>query len=160
MFRPICRNLLRRRSRSSAREQRSFSTCHATANGWKLTASPFSAGNATKCPRSIHVRAVWHWTKESRQQRTLRLIVAARDELALKNAVLVTVPLPQEFEIDRSELESILADALNLADEKGIKGKEITPFLLSQMSERSGGRTSRRKHRSPRKQRPRRGTNC
>ena len=68
-------------------------------------------------------------------------IAAARDELGLKNSILVTVPVPAEFEIDRSELESILADALKLADEKGINGKEITPFLLSQMSERSGGRT-------------------
>ncbi len=68
-------------------------------------------------------------------------IANARDELGLRNAVVVTVPVPQEFEIDRPELESILADALELADEKGIHGKEITPFLLSQMSERSGGRT-------------------
>ncbi len=68
-------------------------------------------------------------------------IAAARDELGLKNSILVTVPVPAEFEIDRAELESILADALKLADEKGINGKEITPFLLSQMSERSGGRT-------------------
>lgn len=68
-------------------------------------------------------------------------IAAARDELRLKNSILLTVPVPAEFEIDRSELESILADALKLADEKGVNGKEITPFLLSQMSERSGGRT-------------------
>lgn len=68
-------------------------------------------------------------------------IAAARDELGLKNSILLTVPVPAEFEIDRSELESILADALKLADEKGVNGKEITPFLLSQMSERSGGRT-------------------
>ena len=68
-------------------------------------------------------------------------IVKARDELGLKNAVLVTVPVPSEFEIDRGELEAILADALELANERGIRGKEVTPFLLSQMSERSGGRT-------------------
>lgn len=68
-------------------------------------------------------------------------IVVARDELGLKNSILVTVPVPAELEIGRDELESILADALKLADEKGINGKEITPFLLSQMSERSGGRT-------------------
>jgi len=68
-------------------------------------------------------------------------VIAARDELGLKNTILVTVPIPQENEIDRVELEAILADALRLADENSIKGKEITPFLLSQMSERSGGRT-------------------
>ena len=68
-------------------------------------------------------------------------IAVARDELGLKNSILVTVPVPVEFEIGRADLESILADALTLADEKGINGKEITPFLLSQMSDRSGGRT-------------------
>ena len=68
-------------------------------------------------------------------------VVAARDELGLMNSILLTVPIPTEFEIDRPELESILADALKLADERGVIGKEITPFLLAQMSERSGGRT-------------------
>ena len=68
-------------------------------------------------------------------------IASARDELSLKNSILVTVPVPPRFEIERNELESILADALKLADENGIRGKEITPFLLAQMSEHSGGRT-------------------
>lgn len=68
-------------------------------------------------------------------------IAAARDALDLKNSILVTVPVPAEFEIGRDELEVILADALKLADEKGVLGKEITPFLLAQMSEKSGGRT-------------------
>ena len=68
-------------------------------------------------------------------------IAAARDGLDLKSSVLVTVPVPGEFEIDREELETILAEALKLADENEIHGKEIAPFLLAQMSEKSGGRT-------------------
>ena len=68
-------------------------------------------------------------------------IIEARDELGLKNSIVVTVPVPEEFEIDRHEIESILSDALKLADEKRVTGKEITPFLLAQLSERSGGRT-------------------
>lgn len=68
-------------------------------------------------------------------------IADSRDRLGLTNSILVTVPVPVRFEIDRSELESILAEALTLADKQGIHGKEITPFLLSQMSKRSGGRT-------------------
>ena len=68
-------------------------------------------------------------------------IIEARDELGLKNSIVVTVPVPEEFEIDRNEIESILSDALKLADEKRVTGKEITPFLLAQLSERSGGRT-------------------
>ena len=53
----------------------------------------------------------------------------------------MTVPVPSEFEIDRGELESILTDALAEAKRDNVTGKAITPFLLTQMSERSGGRT-------------------
>src|SRR4029079_11059563 len=35
-------------------------------------------------------------------------IAEARDELELGNAILVTVPVPKEFELDRAELENIL----------------------------------------------------
>jgi pseudouridylate synthase len=68
-------------------------------------------------------------------------IVNSRDELKLQNSILLTVPVPAEFEIDLSELEEILVRALKLAAEKNISGKEITPFLLAQMSEKSAGKT-------------------
>ncbi|MEP7211928.1 MAG: pseudouridine-5'-phosphate glycosidase [Acidobacteriota bacterium] len=68
-------------------------------------------------------------------------VARSRDELELTNAILVTVPVPAEFEIERSEVEEILVAALKDANSKGIKGKEVTPFLLSALSERSGGRT-------------------
>lgn len=68
-------------------------------------------------------------------------IIRARDALGLNRAVLITVPVPTEFEIARPELESILADSLAQAAAENITGKAITPFLLSQMSERSQGRT-------------------
>jgi len=68
-------------------------------------------------------------------------IARSRDELDLQNAVLVTVPVPEEFEIERDELEAILEEALKLADSQNISGKKITPFLLSEMSRRSEGRT-------------------
>ena len=68
-------------------------------------------------------------------------IAAARDLLGLSAAILVTVPVPDEFEIPRDECEVILAEALKKADAAGIRGKAITPFLLSEMSVRSDGRT-------------------
>ena len=68
-------------------------------------------------------------------------VARARDTLDLENAILVTVPVPSAFEIDRSELETILAEALILANKQGVRGKETTPFLLTQLSERSQGRT-------------------
>ena len=68
-------------------------------------------------------------------------ITTARDNLGLKNAIVVTVPVPPDFEIDKEELEAILDSAIRSAGENGIAGKEITPFLLTAMAERSGGRT-------------------
>lgn len=68
-------------------------------------------------------------------------IARARDELNLQNAILLTVPVPEKFEIEREELEKILNESLQFAAENEISGKEITPFLLSEMSKRSAGKT-------------------
>jgi pseudouridine-5'-phosphate glycosidase len=70
-------------------------------------------------------------------------IIDARDELNLKNAILITVPVPEEFEIENADLEEILRSALKLADNNKVSGKEITPFLLAHMAEKSGGKTLR-----------------
>lgn len=68
-------------------------------------------------------------------------IVKARNDLGLKGAILITVPVPEDFAIETPVLEEILRDALALATARKIKGKEITPFLLTQMSEKSAGKT-------------------
>lgn len=68
-------------------------------------------------------------------------IIQSRDKLNLKNAVLVTAPIPHENEIPLEKLNQILQISLKEADAKHIAGKEITPFLLSRMSELSQGET-------------------
>ena len=68
-------------------------------------------------------------------------IARARDALDLQNAILLTVPIPEKFEIEAEELERILSESMSLATEKDIRGKEITPFLLAQMASMSGGKT-------------------
>jgi pseudouridine-5'-phosphate glycosidase len=68
-------------------------------------------------------------------------IADARDKLNLSNAILVTVPVPQESEIDTERLEQILKKSLELAKKENVQGKNLTPFLLSKMSELSIGQT-------------------
>ena len=65
----------------------------------------------------------------------------ARDDLKLQNAILLTVPVPKEFEIERATLENFLAEAIELSKKQNIGGKDLTPFLLSNMSEISKGKT-------------------
>lgn len=68
-------------------------------------------------------------------------IIRSRNKLGLSGAVLVTAPVPAEFEIELAEVESLIAEALREADRQNVKGKETTPFLLSALVEQSGGRT-------------------
>ncbi|HEV8431478.1 MAG TPA: pseudouridine-5'-phosphate glycosidase [Pyrinomonadaceae bacterium] len=70
-------------------------------------------------------------------------IFQAQRMLGLESALLVVVPVPAKFEVPSDELQQVLATALEDAEWKGITGAALTPFLLSQMAERSGGTTLR-----------------
>jgi pseudouridylate synthase len=68
-------------------------------------------------------------------------VAYARDVLELQNAILLAIPVPEADEVSTDLLDKILQESLQLADEQGISGKDVTPFLLSQMSEKSEGQT-------------------
>ena len=70
-------------------------------------------------------------------------IYRAQRELGIESALLVVVPVPAQFEVPAEELQIVLTTALEDAEWKGIAGPALTPFLLSQMAERSGGSTLR-----------------
>jgi pseudouridylate synthase len=70
-------------------------------------------------------------------------IFHAQQSLGLESALLVVVPVPAEFEVPADALQQVLNTALEDAERKGITGAALTPFLLSQMAERSGGATLR-----------------
>jgi pseudouridine-5'-phosphate glycosidase len=63
--------------------------------------------------------------------------------LGIERALLVTVPIPKEFEIPSSKLEAALDVALTEAERQSVAGRELTPFLLSRMAQQSGGATLR-----------------
>lgn len=70
-------------------------------------------------------------------------IARARDELELSTAVLVTVPVPDEYEVPTSLLEEALAKALEMAEGQGVRGAALTPFLLGRLNELTHGATLR-----------------
>lgn len=70
-------------------------------------------------------------------------IYRAQRKLEIASALLVVVPVPAQFEVPAEELQIVLTTALEDAEWKGITGPALTPFLLSQMAERSGGSTLR-----------------
>ena len=65
--------------------------------------------------------------------------MARADELGLTGAVVVANPLPVDQQLDPVLHDASLARALALADERGLRGKQVSPFLLAQMVEQTGG---------------------
>ena len=45
------------------------------------------------------------------------------------------MPVPEEFAVPAAELDRTLAAALKAAEREGVAGRELTPFLLSSMSQ-------------------------
>ncbi len=70
-------------------------------------------------------------------------IFRSQRQLEIDSALLVTVPVPEEFEVPAEQLQRVLDEALDEAERNAIGGRELTPFLLSQMSQRSEGSTLR-----------------
>ena len=60
-------------------------------------------------------------------------------EMGLKSGMLVTNPIPEEFAMPKSVIDAAIEQAIGECNEKGIKGKETTPFLLARVSELTGG---------------------
>ena len=61
----------------------------------------------------------------------------------LQSAILVTNPVPGADAIPRSEMDPIIEQASKEAQDKGIHGQKLTPFLLQRVSELTKGRSMR-----------------
>lgn len=57
----------------------------------------------------------------------------------LDGGILITNPIPEEYAMDQKVIDDAIKRALILMEEKGIKGKESTPFLLKTITELTGG---------------------
>lgn len=70
-------------------------------------------------------------------------IFRAQRELGMSAALLVAVPVPSETEVPQEILNEILDESLREAETSKVTGRELTPFLLARMAERSNGATLR-----------------
>ncbi|MDT7540990.1 MAG: pseudouridylate synthase [Acidobacteriota bacterium] len=70
-------------------------------------------------------------------------LARSRRELGMMGALLITVPVPVEDQVPHHVVEDALVEALEEAARQGIVGRELTPFLLTRIAERSDGATLR-----------------
>jgi pseudouridine-5'-phosphate glycosidase len=68
-------------------------------------------------------------------------IMAARDELGSREGIIVANPIPADQQWDQAEHDRVLAEAFRAADAAGVRGKAVTPFLLSYIVDASAGRS-------------------
>lgn len=71
-------------------------------------------------------------------QEMAKIIKAKRDN-GLVGGILLTNPIPEEYEMPKDVIDQAIETALKSMEKEGIKGKECTPYLLKTITELTGG---------------------
>jgi pseudouridine-5'-phosphate glycosidase len=68
-------------------------------------------------------------------------IMQAGDQLGARGALVVANPVPLDKQLDPDVHDGLLIEAMHAADEAGLRGKAVSPFLLDFFQRESGGRS-------------------
>jgi pseudouridine-5'-phosphate glycosidase len=79
------------------------------------------------------------WSVDSAAE--VAAVMKAQDELGHGQGIVVANPIPLAQQWDPAEHDRVLGIALAEADQAGVTGKAVTPFLLLRIVELSGGRS-------------------
>ena len=79
------------------------------------------------------------WSVEGAEQ--VAAVMRAQDQLGHGQGIVVANPVPADQAWEKEEHDRVLLEALALADQAGVTGKAVTPFLLLKIVELSGGRS-------------------
>ncbi len=69
----------------------------------------------------------------------LAALIAAKWSLGLSGGVVVANPIPSSMSMPEKLINGAIEKALGEMEAKGVKGKEVTPFLLAKVKELTGG---------------------
>lgn len=72
-------------------------------------------------------------------EKELAQIVKTKWDLGLQGGLVIGNPIPEQYEMNYDTINSAISKALAEAEEKGIKGKKVTPFLLSKVKDETDG---------------------
>ncbi|ADI00014.1 pseudouridine-5'-phosphate glycosidase [Salisediminibacterium selenitireducens] len=62
-------------------------------------------------------------------------------DLGLHGGAVIANPVPTEDQMEKADIDRMIAQAIQEAKDQGIKGKDTTPYLLSRLKELSDGAT-------------------
>jgi len=101
--------------------------------GWRTSEFPAFYSRRSGLPVDVRAESAADIARIYRSQRSL----------GLPQGLLVTVPVPATDEVPAELVEPLIAAALAEAEEAGVKGKALTPFILARMVALSAARTQR-----------------
>ncbi len=68
-------------------------------------------------------------------------VIKLKKDLNIYGSTLVTNPIPKEFAMSELEISKAIKEACDEAEKMGIKGKDITPFLLDKVQSLTQGKS-------------------
>ena len=66
-------------------------------------------------------------------------VILAKRNFGLNGGILISNPIPKEYAMDKEVIDDAIQTALSEMKELGIKGNQVTPFLLAKVKELTGG---------------------
>ena len=73
--------------------------------------------------------------------REIAAMLQAKEACGLAGGMLIANPIPEADAMPEDAMNACIENAVRIANEKGVKGKEITPFLLDQIKTLTEGRS-------------------
>ena len=68
-------------------------------------------------------------------------IAKTKWDLGLAGGILIGNPVPEEYAMDFDEMTAVIEKAIAGANAEGVRGKNITPYLLAHIVEYTGGQS-------------------
>ena len=65
----------------------------------------------------------------------------AKWNMPLDGGMVIANPIPEQHALDPNEIDSVIDAAITEMNQKGITGKDTTPFLLAKIAEQTEGRS-------------------
>ncbi|MFP3123717.1 pseudouridine-5'-phosphate glycosidase [Ectobacillus funiculus] len=71
----------------------------------------------------------------------IAMLMKTKWELGLNGGIVIANPVPEAYAMNRREIENVIVQAIQEAKEKGITGKQVTPFLLNCIKQMTKGKS-------------------
>jgi pseudouridine-5'-phosphate glycosidase len=101
--------------------------------GWGTDYFPAFFSRSSGLPVSAHAD----------DAQSIAAMIQAHWGLGLGSGILVCVPCPEQSALAPEEIDHLIEVAEDLAQTQGIRGKDVTPFMLSRLVDLSGGSSLR-----------------